>query len=394
MLSNRDTDFGAVVVAAGSSTRFGGAVPKQFLPLAGQTVLARSVGAMTGHPAIGVVVVVLAPGEMDTPRALEVQRLPGSPRVVAGGARRSDSVRLGLEECGDVPFVLVHDAARPLVGSWLIDSVIDATRRHGAAVPGLAVHDTVKQVDADGWIERTLDRSRLQLIQTPQGARREWLLEALSAADRGGREVTDEASALELAGRQVALVPGEPGNRKLTTTADLEEARAMLEGEPEVRIGSGFDIHRCASDRPLVLGGVEFPGETGLDGHSDADVVLHAAMDAVLGAAALGDIGVLFPPEDPSFKGADSRELARQVAALVEEKGYSIVNLDLTLLAERPRIRPRHGEMREAIGACFGIPAERVGLKATTLERLGALGRREGMACQAVALVRCRREAG
>ena len=235
MLSNgSDTDFGAVVVAAGSSTRFGGAVPKQFHELAGQTVLARSVAAIARHPAIGVVVVVLAPGELDTPRAQALQRLHGALWLVAGGARRSDSVRLGLEACGEVPFVLVHDAARPLAGAALVDSVIEATRRHGAAVPGLAVPDTIKQVDADGWIERTLDRSRLQLIQTPQGSRRAWLLEALLAADRDGCEVTDEASALERAGRRVALVPGERRNRKLTTAGDLEDARTMLEGEQDL----------------------------------------------------------------------------------------------------------------------------------------------------------------
>jgi 2-C-methyl-D-erythritol 4-phosphate cytidylyltransferase/2-C-methyl-D-erythritol 2,4-cyclodiphosphate synthase len=235
----------------------------------------------------------------------------------------------------------------------------------------------------------TLDRTVLHLAQTPQGARRDWLLAALRSAAEDGVDVTDEAQALERAGRRVALVAGDPGNLKITTPEDWEAARRRLDPEDGgMRIGHGYDIHRFGGERPLVLGGVPFPGETGLEGHSDADVVLHAAMDAVLGAACLPDIGHHFPPGDPRIAGADSVGLARRVAAMVAEAGWSIVNVDLTLLAERPKIRARVDAMREAIGGCLGVAAARVGLKATTLEGLGSLGRAEGIACHAVVLLR------
>ena len=186
----------------------------------------------------------------------------------------------------------------------------------------------------------------------------------------------------------MALVEGELTNRKITRNEDLEHARRQLgQGDVGLRVGTGFDIHRFGEGRRLVLGGVEFAGETGLEGHSDADVVLHAAMDALLGAAGLGDIGMLFPPDDERFRGADSRELAREVARRVDAAGYHLVNLDIALMAERPKIGPRSVEMRQAIGEALGVAVENVGLKATTLERLGALGRAEGIACQAVALL-------
>jgi 2-C-methyl-D-erythritol 2,4-cyclodiphosphate synthase len=257
----------------------------------------------------------------------------------------------------------------------------------------VGVPDTVKRVSESGskddgpWVEETLDRERLRLAQTPQGGRVDWLIDALDRAKAEGCHVTDEASALEHAGRRVAGVEGEPGNRKITSREDLDQARRALRAGPALRVGFGFDVHRFADGRKLVLGGVAFPGETGLDGHSDADVVLHAAMDAVLGPTGLGDIGCLFPPEDPQFSGADSRRLAREVSGRIAERGFELVNLDLMLLAERPKIRPRMEEMRRSIADVFGVASDRVGLKATTMERLGALGRGEGIACQAVALL-------
>jgi 2-C-methyl-D-erythritol 4-phosphate cytidylyltransferase/2-C-methyl-D-erythritol 2,4-cyclodiphosphate synthase len=298
-------------------------------------------------------------------------------------------VRLGVEAALPCRYVLVHDAARPFAPAALVDAVAAATLRHGAAVPVLPVGDTVKEDDGNGFCARTLDRGRLRLAQTPQGARADWLLEALDRALEEGTDPTDEAQALELAGRRVAFVPGDPSNAKITAAPDLEAARLRTAGDPAVlRVGTGFDIHRFGEGRPLVLGGVDFPGEPGLLGHSDADVVLHAAMDALLGAAALGDIGVHFPPGDPRFAGAASTGLARDVAALLRGQGFEIVNLDLTVLAERPRIRERSLAMREEIARCFGLDPSRVGMKATTLEGLGALGRGEGIACQAVALLR------
>jgi 2-C-methyl-D-erythritol 4-phosphate cytidylyltransferase/2-C-methyl-D-erythritol 2,4-cyclodiphosphate synthase len=252
----------------------------------------------------------------------------------------------------------------------------------------LEVGDTVKEVQ-DDVVAATVDRHRLRLAQTPQAARREWLCQALERAAREGVAPTDEAAALERDGRTVRVVAGDPDNLKITTARDLDRARRGLEARAmDLRVGTGFDIHASGADRTLVLGGVSFPGEPGLAGHSDADVILHAAMDALLGAACLGDLGAHFPPGDPRFKDAASTELLRHVAGLVRDAGYEVVNVDLTLLAERPRIREHAGAMRDNLARCLEISADRVGLKATTLERLGALGRGEGIACQAVALLR------
>jgi len=380
-------DFLGVVVAAGSSTRFGGRTPKQFLDLAGRSVLERSVRALAGHPGIDGVVVVLAPEELDGEWGRAARGWPGVIDVVAGGSTRTASVRRGVAAAAAGTWLLVHDAARPLVDAQVVAAVMEATRRHGAAVPVVTVPDTVKEVDGDGWVLGTRDRGKLRLAQTPQGSRADWLREALERAEQAGG-LTDESAALEAAGHRVAVVPGELCNRKITTSRDLEEARSMLrEDRAELRVGSGFDVHRLGAERTLVLGGIEFPGEPGLMGHSDADVVLHAAMDALLGATALGDIGAHFPPDDPAFAGADSAGLTRKVAELLRNRGYRIVNLDLTLLAERPKIRKHVDRMRRRIADCLGLEPERVGLKATTLERLGALGRGEGIACEAVVLV-------
>jgi len=383
-----EAEFVGVVVAAGRSTRLGGALPKQFEFLGGRTVLERSVAALAHRPAVRGVVVVLPAAEATGELGQRVRSWPGVLDVVRGGESRADSVRCGLAAIGPAPFVLVHDAARPLASGRLVDAVIAATRSHGAAIPAQPVPDTVKRLDGSGAVAATIDRARLRLAQTPQGSRTDWLVDALDGARAEGIEVTDESAALERAGRPIAVVDGDPRNRKITTVEDLEAMRREFAAPLALRVGTGFDVHRVDAARPLVLGGVRFPGEPGLAGHSDADVVLHAAMDALLGAAGLGDIGLLFPPEDPGFSGADSARLAAEVVARLRESGFETVNLDLTLLAERPRIRERREEMRASIAACLSVDPQRIGLKATTLERLGALGRAEGIACQAVALVR------
>jgi 2-C-methyl-D-erythritol 4-phosphate cytidylyltransferase/2-C-methyl-D-erythritol 2,4-cyclodiphosphate synthase len=389
MTQQTDKDFTAVVVAAGSGDRFGGSVPKQFQDLMGRSVLERSVRALADRPGVRGVVVVMAACDVRSPRGDLARSWPGVIDVVEGGATRSASVQRGVLAAGSARYLLVHDAARPVVTAQLVDAVIEATRTVGAAIPVQAVHDTVKRVDA-GRITATVDRSRLTLAQTPQGFRADWFRDAISRAENRGAELTDEASALELAGYPVSAVAGDPENVKITTSVDLERARRALGGGTmEFRVGNGFDIHRWGGpDRRLVLGGVPFEGERGLLGHSDADVVLHAVMDAVLGAAALGDIGIHFPPEDPAFRDADSAALTRRVAQLVAAEGYTVVNLDITLLAESPKIRARNEEMRRSIAECLSIDPSRVGLKATTLEGLGALGRGEGAACQASALLR------
>jgi 2-C-methyl-D-erythritol 4-phosphate cytidylyltransferase/2-C-methyl-D-erythritol 2,4-cyclodiphosphate synthase len=385
-------DLRGVVVAAGRSTRFGGGVPKPFVVLAGRTVLERSVACLANRSGIDGVVVVVPEADVGAERGRTIRAWPGVAAVVAGGASRADSVLRGLEAADGASHVLVHDAARPFASPELVGAVVAATLRHGAAVPVLPIADTVKEVER-GEIVGTGERDRLGLAQTPQGSRADWLRSSLGRARAEGFEVPDESAALERAGHRVATVPGDPANFKITTSGDLAEAERRLAGDgaPELRVGTGFDVHRVDPGRPLVLGGVRFEGEPGLAGHSDADVVLHAAMDALLGAAALGDIGRHFPPGDAAWAGVDSRDLARRVAGMLSAGGFTIVNLDLTLLAEAPRIRDRVERMRAAIAESLGTDASRVALKATTLEGLGALGRREGVACQAVALVaRCR----
>ncbi len=387
-------DFAGVIVAAGRSERFGSGTAKQFRDLDGQSVLERAVRVVAERPAVGRVVVVLAAQELDGPRAAAVRRWPGVSDVVRGGETRAESVAGGLSAAGAAPFVLIHDAARPLASVGLVEAVMDAARRHGAAVPLLSVVDTIKETDREGWVTRTLDRTRLGRAQTPQGFRRSWLRAALERARREGIGLTDEAAALEHDGRRVWAVPGERQNVKITSPEDLDETRRLLVGGPELRVGSGFDIHRFGGGGPLVLGGVVFEGEPGLAGHSDADVVLHAAMDALLGAAALGDIGSHFPPSEERFRGVSSAELAARVAERIRQAGFEIVNLDLTLLAELPRISKRSDAMCEAISRSLGIERRRVSLKATTLERLGALGRGEGIACQAACLLTWREPPG
>lgn len=350
-------------------------------------MLTHAVRALCQDLRVQGVCVVLPEEEISAERGRAVASLSGVSSVVAGGASRADSVLRGLAAVS-CSHVLVHDAARPLVSQRVVRAVLSATLEDGAAVPVVPVRDTVKEADADGFAARTVPRGALRLAQTPQGSRRDWLLEALQKAMREGIEPSDEAAALEHAGRRVRLVPGDPGNLKITDAADLEEARRRVAAVPEWRVGNGFDVHRFAPGRRLVLGGVELPGEVGLAGHSDADVVLHAAMDAVLGAAGLPDIGVHFPPADPAWEGADSRELAARVAAAVRGAGFEPVNIDLTVLCERPRLAPHAGAMCRATAAAFGIEPARVSIKATTLEGLGSLGRAEGIACQASALVR------
>ena len=379
----------AIVVAAGSSSRLGGAIPKQFLELGGESVASRAVRAMTACPGVDGVIVVLSRDEINGPRDAALRRIDRVLAVVPGGSTRTASTLAGIEAASDADIVLVHDGARPFVDAALVSAVLDATRQHGAAVPALPARDTVKRDDGAGFVAETLDRVALRLAQTPQGARRDWMLEALRLAVASGGEITDEAQALERAGRRVALVPGDPGNIKITTPDDWSDAlRRFDEDDQPFRVGHGYDVHRFGGTRGLVLGGVSFPGEEGLSGHSDADVILHAAMDALLGAAGLPDIGHYFPPDDPRYAFANSATLAREVAGHLRASGFRIANLDLTLLAERPKIRERAETMREAIAASLLIDPARVGLKATTLEGLGALGRGEGIGCHAVALLR------
>ncbi|MFM9106980.1 MAG: 2-C-methyl-D-erythritol 4-phosphate cytidylyltransferase [Chloroflexota bacterium] len=385
----------AVIVAAGRGTRLG--VPaKTLLPLAGRPMLAWALDAAQSAPSVGAIVVVA--GEHTLAAIRDLALGGGWPKVTAvvpGGERRQDSVLAGVAATPeDADVVAIHDGARPLATPDLWEAAIAAAREHGAAIAAVPVSDTLKRA-ADGRIAATVDRAGMWGAQTPQAFRRAVLLDIFARANGG--EATDEARLCEDLGIPVAIVPGSPENLKVTHPGDVAMAGALLAARAGKREGSamggwprtgiGYDVHRFAEGRRMVLGGVEIPFDRGLEGHSDADVALHAICDALLGAAGLGDIGQHFPPGDPRFRDADSLGLLRESARLVREAGYEPVNVDLAVVAEAPRIGPHVGLMRERIGAAIGIPASAVGVKATTNEGMGFVGRREGVAALATALV-------
>jgi 2-C-methyl-D-erythritol 4-phosphate cytidylyltransferase/2-C-methyl-D-erythritol 2,4-cyclodiphosphate synthase len=372
-----------IVAAGGSGLRAG--VAKQWLVLGGETVLRRAARALAACPAVDALVAVVPAGEEER-GAAELAGLGKPARVVAGGAARADSVRSGLAAAEGHAVVLVHDAARPFATPDLARRVAEAAARDGAALAALPVTDTVKRAVADGDARaaETLDRRTLWLAQTPQGFRRDLLLRAYEVAGAAASAATDECSLVERLGAPVTLVPGEPGNFKITGPADLARARAAL--EPPVAMGVGYDTHRFAAGRRLVLGGVEFEGD-GLLGHSDADVCAHAIGDAILGAAGLGDLGRHFPDTDPRWKGVSSLVLLREIARKAAELGWAVGNADVTLAARRPKIAPRAEEMRARLAEALGVAPGQVNVKATTGEGMGFVGREEGIAAHAVALL-------
>ncbi|MDR7519815.1 MAG: 2-C-methyl-D-erythritol 4-phosphate cytidylyltransferase [Armatimonadota bacterium] len=378
----REGHVGAIIVAAGASTRLPGEVPKPFLPLGGRWVLERALAAFEATASIERVVVVVGTAHVAPARA----RLRGKVgAVVAGGPDRRDSVAAGLEALPDAGWVVVHDGARPFVTPALIDRVLEAARRSGAATAGLPVTDTLKEVTGDR-VRRTVDRSTLWAVQTPQAFRGEVLREAHRRIG-WSQPVTDDAELVERLGTEVVVVPGDPGNLKITTPQDLELARRLVETGTPVRVGVGYDTHRLVPDRPLVLGGVRIPHPRGLAGHSDGDALAHAVADALLGAAGQRDIGAHFPPDDPAYRGADSLRLLAEVARRLRAEGWSVVNVDAVVQAESPRLSPFVAAMRERLAGALGVEPERVAVKATTGEGLGPIGREEGIAAQAVALL-------
>jgi 2-C-methyl-D-erythritol 4-phosphate cytidylyltransferase/2-C-methyl-D-erythritol 2,4-cyclodiphosphate synthase len=372
-----------IVAAGGSGVRAGAA--KQWLVLGGETVLRRAARALALCPAVDELVAVVPPGEEER-GAAELAALGKPGRAVAGGAARADSVRNGLAAAAGSAVVLVHDAARPFASAELAARVAEAAARDGAALAALPVTDTVKRAAGEGVpvSVETLDRRTLWLAQTPQGFRRDLLLRAFEAAGPAAAAATDECALVERLGAQVTLVPGEPGNFKITGPADVERARAALEAP--VALGVGYDTHRFSAGRRLVLGGVEFEGD-GLLGHSDADVCAHAIGDAILGAAGLGDLGRHFPDDDPRWKGISSLLLLREIARKAAERGWRVGNCDVTLAAKRPRIAPRAEEMRSRLAEALGVAPGQVNVKATTGEGMGFVGREEGIAAHAVALL-------
>ena len=310
--------------------------------------------------------------------------------MVAGGRDRHDSVARGFEAVSpSSDIIVVHDAARPFCSSALIARTIDAAVYHGAAIPGLAVSDTLKQRSVGpGWfVSRTLSREQVVQAQTPQAFRSEVLARAIGLGQTA-EIATDEATLVERAGGKVALVEGDPWNMKITTARDLTIARRLMEDTmPVGRVGLGYDLHRFVEGRPLVLGGVTIPYDRGLAGHSDADAVCHAATDAMLGAAAAGDVGRHFPDTDARWKGVSSVELLKQVATLVRARGFTLVNLDIVIVLERPKIAPHVDRMREVLAVAAGVASSAISIKGKTNEGLGPAGRGEAVEAYAVAML-------
>ncbi len=379
------TECVALVVGAGQGTRFGGATPKQYLPLAGMPVIRRALCAFLDHPRVGQVRPVIDPAHRDLFHAASagLACLP----FVAGGATRQESVRRGLESLIDLKpkLVLIHDAARPFPDAALIARVIDALATVPAAIPALPVADTLKRADDGRRVAATVPRDGLWRAQTPQGFHFDAILDAhRRLADRAA---TDDAQLAEMAGLDVAVVAGSEDNAKVTTPEDWARAERLLGAAFEPRTGSGFDVHRFAPGDHLMLCGIKVPHEAGLEGHSDADVGLHALTDALFGALGEGDIGQHFPPSDAQWRGASSDIFLRHAAELVAARGGRIAHVDVTVICERPKVGPHRRAMVERIAAILGLAAARVSVKATTTERLGFTGRGEGIAAQAVATV-------
>jgi 2-C-methyl-D-erythritol 4-phosphate cytidylyltransferase / 2-C-methyl-D-erythritol 2,4-cyclodiphosphate synthase len=380
----------AVVVAAGRGLRAGGDLPKQYRRILGEPVIRPSLAAFASHRGIFALqpVIHADDGALFEEASKGLELLP----AVHGGATRQASVRAGLEalERHRPDLVLVHDAARPFASEGLIARAIAAAAASGAAVPVVAVADTVKTVDAAGCVTGTVDRAHLRLVQTPQAFGFAALLDAHRRAKAAGRDdFTDDAHIVEWAGLKVSTFEGEAGNVKLTSNDDFVRAEAaMLAALSDVRTGFGFDVHSFGAGDHVMLGGVPIPHGRGLAGHSDADVVLHALVDAVLGALAEGDIGVHFPPTDPRWRGVSSDRFFAFAVERVRARGGRIAHLDVTVVCEAPRIGPHRDAMRARIAEIAGLPIERVGVKATTSEKMGFTGRGEGMAAFANATVR------
>ena len=371
----------ALIVAAGTGERAGGGMPKQFRLLGGKPVLRWAAESVIRHPAVQSTRVVVADGQ----QANAAKALDGLDvgEFITGGAERADSVRAGLAAIqGDA--VLVHDAARPFCPPTVIDRLLAALEFFEGSAPVVPVGDTLAR--SGETLGEPVDRTGLARVQTPQAFRLDALRSAY--AQWTGPSPTDEATVVRATGMKVAAVAGDPALEKLTLPSDFERAEQWLAGRMTPRTGMGFDVHAFSGDGPVMLAGIEVPHPRGLAGHSDADVVLHAITDALLGAAGLGDIGEHFPPTDARWKDAESSLFLAHAVALVRDKGAVIDHLDCTVIAEAPKVGPHREAMRERIAQIAGLSVEQVSVKATTTEGLGFTGRREGIAAQAVASIR------
>lgn len=367
--------IGAVIVAAGKGRRMGEDIPKQFLNVKGRPMVFHSVWAFVSCPRIHQVVLVTGKDHISLCREIFPQE--EKIKIVPGGAERADSVRAGLAALDqDVSYVLVHDGARPYVGTETIEKVLEETLKTGAAIPAVKPKDTIRTR------EQVLDRDGLFSVQTPQGFRKDVLEQAYADGEETGFRGTDDASYVEQMGIRVSVVSGDYGNIKITTKEDLPPQEAC-----ETRIGSGYDVHRLEEGRDLILGGVKIPHRAGLSGHSDADVLIHAVMDGLLGAAGMGDIGQLFPDTDESYKGISSLVLLDKVGRKITEAGFSVGNIDATVMAQKPKLMEYKEKMKTNIARTLGIPMGAVNIKATTTEKLGFVGREEGIAAEAVCIL-------
>ena len=367
-----------IIGAAGSGKRMGAPVPKQFLKVNGKTILEETVQKFKDSSIVDDITVVAAAEYVPL---CEKLFCGGGVSVVTGGNERQDSIGNALDSLkergvSDYDIVLVHDGVRPYCSQELIQRVAKDAAEKGAVIAAVPPKDTIRHIS-----EGTLDRSKLYNVQTPQGFTASILQEAYGKAKEDGFYGTDDAGLVERNGISVSITEGESTNIKITTPEDLKM---------ENRIGTGFDVHRLTEGRKLILGGVDIPFEKGLDGHSDADVLVHALMDALLGTCAVGDIGKLFPDTDDSFKGISSLKLLKKVREVLTERGFTLVNCDMTLICQRPKLAPYIDQMRQNIADVLETDVDRVSIKATTTEKLGFAGRGEGICCEAVALLQCR----
>jgi len=379
-----------VIVAAGRGRRSGDGIPKQYRPIGGQSALRRSLSLFTADDGPSQLQVVIHPDDRDLYE--EAVRGFDLPPPVAGGETRQASVLAGLSalEPGRPSLVLVHDAARPFATPALIARAIEAARASGAAIPAIRIADTIKTVSADGRIIGTADRDALRIVQTPQAFAFAPLIAAHRKAQAAARcDFTDDAALMEWAGHAVSTFEGEAGNVKLTTPEDFMRAEAMLQDRlSDIRTGMGFDVHAFGPGDHVTLGGVRIPHDRALTGHSDADVVLHAAVDAILGALADGDIGAHFPPSDPQWKGATSDRFLAFAVDRLARRGGILAHLDITVVSEAPKIGPHRDAIRARVAEIAGITPDRVGVKATTNEAMGFIGRGEGMVAYVTATIR------
>ena len=393
----------AVIAAGGTGIRMNASVPKQFLEIAGKPIFLHTIERIASLEEVIQIILALPETHISAATAiLSGLQVRIAAECVAGGSNRQESVQRGVRHANsDADVIMVHDAVRPVCDRDTMRRVLDAAWETGAAVPGLPATETIQRVSRKGRVLATPPRSELFAIQTPQAFHAGILRSALDRAGAAGFVGTDESSVVRWAGHRVTVVPGSPDNIKITRPMDLEIAERLISGnsrkedgadmgESRLRVGQGIDFHRLVEGRPLILGGVEIPFALGLEGHSDADVLAHAICDALLGAAAMGDIGQHFPDTDPAHRNRSSLEFLRAVRTTIEAAGWMIQNVDATLLAQRPKLMPHAPEMIKNIALALGISVSAVSVKATTTEGMNAEGRGEGISAQAIALLQKR----